>query len=178
VVINQPQLIAADDEDEIDESSIPAYVGATLHADAIPITIASSKGKSRAISPDVPTPTNEDTSGPRPPVLSGNIGSPATNPKAAASRRIVGGVVVETRYTGADTLDEPILDTITRDLKSIYAKLIQVLYPRKTGVGREVLRDWDLWGPLVFGLALAIMLSINAPKSQSLGVFTGVIAIV
>ena len=28
----------------------------------------------------------------------------------------------------------------SRDLLSIYSKLIQVLYPRRTGVGREVLR--------------------------------------
>jgi len=178
VTPKKPQFIAPDDEDEIDESSIPAYVGAALHADINTITPSSDKGKSRAITPDVPTPTNGNASSSRPPVLSGNIGSPATNSKTAASRRVVGGVVVETRYTGVDTLDEPILDTIIRDLKSIYAKLIQVLYPRKTGAGREVLREWDLWGPLIFGLALAIMLSVNAPKSQSLGVFTGVIAIV
>ncbi|KAF8340506.1 Yip1-domain-containing protein [Cantharellus anzutake] len=169
----QPQLIPADDDDDIDESSIPAYVGATLHPD----TTSSGKGKGRAVTPDIPDPTSGGVSGSRSPAFSGNIGSPAT-PKAAGSRRIVGGVQIETRYTGTDTLDEPILDTITRDLKSIYVKLTQVLYPRKSGVGREALRDWDLWGPLIFCLALAIMLSINAPKTQSLGVFTGVIAIV
>jgi len=171
------KFIAPDDDDEIDESSIPAYVGATLHPDTDPIIPTLGKGKGRAISPDVLAPASGNASGSRP-VLSGNIGSPAPNSKAAGSRKIVGGVSVETRYIGADTLDEPILDTITRDLRSIYAKLIQVLYPRKTSAGREVLRDWDLWGPLIFGLALAIMLSINAPTSQSLGVFTGVISIV
>lgn len=68
-----------------------------------------------------------------------------------------------------------------RDLLSIYSKLVQVLYPRRTGSGREVLRyysrtrmtfsvinifhvpcrDWDLWGPLVLCLLLGIMLSVN-----------------
>ena len=59
-------------------------------------------------------------------------------------------------------------------------------------------RDWDLWGPLILCLMLGILLSINvsvffthscllraddvghpqAPKNQSLGVFTSVIVIV
>jgi len=41
-----------------------------------------------------------------------------------------------------------------------------------------VLRDWDLWGPLILCLLLGIMLSVNAPADQSLGVFTGVVVII
>lgn len=67
-----------------------------------------------------------------------------------------------------------------RDLRSIYSKLVQVLYPIRSGSGREVLkfvayssisvvtrsltfslRDWDLWGPLLLCLTLALMLSYN-----------------
>jgi len=87
-------------------------------------------------------------------------------------------VQLETRYGGIDTLDEPVITTIGRDLLSIYNKLIQVLYPIRKGAGREVLRDWDLWGPLILCLMLGILLSVNAPQSQSLGVFTSVIVIV
>lgn len=47
-----------------------------------------------------------------------------------------------------------------RDLRSIYAKLLQVLYPPKGG-SQQVLRDWDLWGPLVICLSLAITLSLD-----------------
>jgi protein YIPF6 len=72
------------------------------------------------------------------------------------------------RYTGADTLDEPISATIGRDLFSIYTKVVQVLYPRRSGAGREVLRDWDLWGPLILCLLLAIMLSINVRTFRSI----------
>lgn len=39
-------------------------------------------------------------------------------------------------------------------------------------------RDWDLWGPLILCLALAIILSLNAPPAQSLGVFTSVIVLI
>lgn len=41
-----------------------------------------------------------------------------------------------------------------------------------------VLRDWDLWGPLLFTLTLAILLSLDASPQQSLSVFTGVFVIV
>lgn len=47
-----------------------------------------------------------------------------------------------------------------RDLRSIYAKLLQVLYPPKGG-HQQALRDWDLWGPLVICLSLAITLSLD-----------------
>jgi len=86
-------------------------------------------------------------------------------------------VQVETRYTGVDTLDEPVTTTIGRDLLSIYSKLVQVLYPRRSQ-GREVLKDWDLWGPLILCLLLGIMLSVNAPATHSLAVFTSVVVIV
>jgi len=73
-----------------------------------------------------------------------------------------------------------------RDLMSIYAKLVQVVYPRKSS-GREVLRsflllylsqllidtlyrDWDLWGPFILCLMLGIMLSINVRSSFNLHV--------
>lgn len=47
-----------------------------------------------------------------------------------------------------------------RDLRSIYTKLLQVLYPPQGG-SRSALRDWDLWGPLVICLSLAITLSLE-----------------
>jgi len=170
------QFIPADD-DEFDESSMPAFQGASL---ASPVNAApapaNAKGKARADTAQTSSPSGAGGSSAAP-VLSGTIGSTPTGQKAN-SRRTVGGVRVETRYTGVDTLDEPVLTTITRDVFSIYSKLIQVLYPRRTGVGREVLRDWDLWGPLILCLALGIMLSLNAPALQSLGVFTGVVVIV
>ncbi|KAJ3515905.1 hypothetical protein NLJ89_g1463 [Agrocybe chaxingu] len=124
--------------------------------------------------PEQLAPPSATPAGPGVPALSGNIGS--SSQPARPNRQTVGGLQVETRYSGQDTLDEPITKTIARDLLSIYSKLVQVLYPRRSS-GREVLRDWDLWGPLLLCLMLGIMLSINAPPSQSLGVFTSVIVI-
>ncbi|EPE33073.1 hypothetical protein GLAREA_06085 [Glarea lozoyensis ATCC 20868] len=42
----------------------------------------------------------------------------------------------------------------------------------------EGLRDWDLWGPLVFCLLLSLLLSFNAGKDQKTMVFSGVFAMV
>ncbi|KAL0954507.1 hypothetical protein HGRIS_003474 [Hohenbuehelia grisea] len=158
------QFIPADDDDDLDEDNIPGYSQPSPQPD---------KGKGRAHEEQLAPPSG--TAAPSSPRLSGNIGStPQGAPRSA--RRTIGGVQVENRYTGVDTLDEPVSTTILRDLTSIYHKLVQVLYPRKSS-GREVLRDWDLWGPLILCLMLGIMLSINAPKDQSLGVFTSVIVI-
>jgi len=53
------------------------------------------------------------------------------------------------------TLDEPIISTIKRDLHAIGKKFLYVLVPRESG---SLLRDWDLWGPLILCILLAIML--------------------
>ncbi|KAF4596330.1 hypothetical protein EYR40_007983 [Pleurotus pulmonarius] len=163
------QFIQADDDDDSDEENIPGFTHPGLPQSPQP-----DKGKGRSREPEqLAEPSGNG--GMASPMLSGNIGStPAGAPRP--NRRTVGGVQVETRYTGMDTLDEPVSTTIARDLMSVYSKIVQVLYPRKA-TGREVLRDWDLWGPLILCLMLGIMLSINAPASQSLGVFTSVIAI-
>lgn len=42
----------------------------------------------------------------------------------------------------------------------------------------EGLRDWDLWGPLIFCLLLSMFLSMRAKKDQSSLVFSGVFSIV
>ncbi|EJW82756.1 hypothetical protein WUBG_06336 [Wuchereria bancrofti] len=44
-----------------------------------------------------------------------------------------------------DTLDEPVWDTIRRDLYTVVAKFGQVMTPKSS---QKLLRDWDLWGPL------------------------------
>ncbi|GLB40356.1 putative yip1-domain-containing protein [Lyophyllum shimeji] len=160
-------FIPADDDDDLDDDDIPSFTHPALASPP-------DKGKGRAREPEQLAPPSTAARASTP-VVSGNIGSSA-NGAARPSRQTVGGVQVETRYSNVDTLDEPVTTTIARDLFSIYTKLVQVLYPRKSS-NREVLRDWDLWGPLILCLTLGIMLSINAPPSQALGVFTSVIVI-
>ncbi|KAG8935950.1 hypothetical protein FRC02_005425 [Tulasnella sp. 418] len=170
------KFIPADDDDD-DDSYLPAFSQPELELDNTPQQLSPqpAKGKARADPAVNPLSGNIGSASPS---ISGPPSSSAPNGTPRPTRQKIGGIQVETRYSGADTLDEPVLTTIARDLKSIYSKLIQVLYPIRSGESREVLRDWDLWGPLILCLTLGIMLSVNAPPAQSLGVFTSVVVIV
>jgi len=99
-------------------------------------------------------------------------------------------------FAPLSTLDEPIKETIMRDVRSVGSKLKVVLLPMErslpyggySGVSQsetidlterdkqiiESLRDWDLWGPLVVCLMLAILLSLRAPVGQASLVFAAV----
>ncbi|VEU44918.1 unnamed protein product [Pseudo-nitzschia multistriata] len=99
-------------------------------------------------------------------------------------------------FAPLSTLDEPIRETIMRDVRSVARKLKVVLLPMErslpyggySGVSQsesidlterdkliiESLRDWDLWGPLVVCLTLAVLLSIKAPVGQASLVFAAV----
>ncbi|KAG5853013.1 protein YIPF6 [Anguilla anguilla] len=64
------------------------------------------------------------------------------------------------------TLDEPVKDTILRDLKAVGQKFVHVMYPKKSSA---LLRDWDLWGPLLLCVTLALMLQGGAADSKDDG---------
>ncbi|KAI9888100.1 MAG: hypothetical protein M1823_000035 [Watsoniomyces obsoletus] len=120
----------------------------------------------------------------------------------------------EDRRAPANTIDESVWDTLSRDLLAVWEKMRQVLWPKyllggilRRGEGmndaegqssgpfwrigrwpdaEEVLqgrmsdglRDWDLWGPLVFCLLLSLLLSMTARKEQKSLVFSGVFSMV
>lgn len=74
------------------------------------------------------------------------------------------------------TLNEPILDTILRDLRAIGRKTLIVAIPT---LGRDKeLRDWDLWGPLLLCLILAVILGANAADTQKGVIFAAVFILV
>lgn len=76
----------------------------------------------------------------------------------------------------ASTLDEPITTTIARDLKAIGKKMLIVVLPFLGG--DKELRDWDLWGPLILCLVLAMTLGSGAGEAQSGLVFAAVFVLV
>lgn len=85
-------------------------------------------------------------------------------------------VVDPSQHGFSDTLDEPIYTTILRDLKAIGRKVAIVAVP---WLGREnELRDWDLWGPLVLCLFLAMVMGGAAESSQQGIVFSAVFMLV
>eukprot|EP00638_Chattonella_subsalsa_P006823 CAMPEP_0117748330 /NCGR_PEP_ID=MMETSP0947-20121206/9035_1 /TAXON_ID=44440 /ORGANISM="Chattonella subsalsa, Strain CCMP2191" /LENGTH=195 /DNA_ID=CAMNT_0005565939 /DNA_START=70 /DNA_END=660 /DNA_ORIENTATION=- len=86
-----------------------------------------------------------------------------------------GGGMVQPKLT---TLDEPVSETIMRDLKQVGSKLKVVLLPRdQAGVLKE-LKEWDLWGPLLVCLSLSILLCLTAPEEQAALVFAAVFVVV
>lgn len=76
-------------------------------------------------------------------------------------------------FAGA-TLDEPVRDTLARDLRNIGNKLLYVLKPSRGsgdgGTSHSVLKQWDLWGPLILCLFLSVTLYIQASWSPVLAV--------
>ena len=74
------------------------------------------------------------------------------------------------------TLDEPVTETIMRDLRMVGNKMMCVLNPRKANI--QTLKNWDLWGPLILCLMLATLLSWFAPYEQKSLVFASVFVIV
>ena len=77
------------------------------------------------------------------------------------------------------TLDEPVSETIMRDLREVGAKLKLVVLPRASQAGvLERLKEWDLWGPLLVCLTLSMSLCFAAPDSQRALVFAAVFVVV
>ncbi|XP_023151981.1 protein YIPF6 [Amphiprion ocellaris] len=64
------------------------------------------------------------------------------------------------------TLDEPVKETILRDLRAVGNKFVHVLYPKRSSA---LLRDWDLWGPLLLCVTLALLLQGGAADSDDQG---------
>uniref|UniRef100_A0A7S1S3N7 Protein YIPF n=1 Tax=Alexandrium catenella TaxID=2925 RepID=A0A7S1S3N7_ALECA len=79
---------------------------------------------------------------------------------------------------GRCTLDEPVTETIMRDLRSIGTKLKYVMLPRARADKAHGLKNWDLWGPLFLCLALGIMLSAQAENSEQAGLAFALVFII
>ncbi|XP_033231056.1 protein YIPF6 [Belonocnema kinseyi] len=63
-----------------------------------------------------------------------------------------------------NTLDEPIRDTILRDVRAVGKKFFHVLYPKEK---KSLLKEWDLWGPLVLCTFMAMILQGSAESADS-----------
>lgn len=85
-------------------------------------------------------------------------------------------VHVEQSAERMTTLDEPILETLKRDVYAIGHKLIVVVWPSQSN--DQEMREWDLWGPLFLCLTLALILASKAGSSESGLVFCAVFVIV
>ena len=62
-----------------------------------------------------------------------------------------------------DTLNEPIKETILRDLKAVGQKFKHVIIPTEK---KSLLSDWDLWGPLILCTFMAFTLENSEAKDE------------
>ena len=84
------------------------------------------------------------------------------------------------------TIDEPVRVTLLRDANRVARRMKLVLKPQGNGAGgsethdemKAELRNWDLWGPLVICMLLAVLLSIFSPPDQAATVFCAVFGII
>ncbi|KAF9586104.1 hypothetical protein BGW38_009639 [Lunasporangiospora selenospora] len=164
--------------------AVPSYAEATSYSDTYsnPFeTNVPQRMTSPLIEPDdVPLPGQKPLSPTKSPLpkVSGTIGS-SSNAGASSSGANNSGVGLGVGQammgSGIDTLDEPVSETLLRDLRNVGSKLKQVLYPKGR---KDILKDWDLWGPLLMCLTLSIVLSIRAKEDQKVTVFTWIFIIV
>ncbi|TDG46573.1 hypothetical protein AWZ03_007011 [Drosophila navojoa] len=81
-----------------------------------------------------------------------------TSPSLEGDMSIPGKRTTTTSQHGVpeyNTLDEPISETVLRDIRAVGVKFYHVLYPKEKS---SLLRDWDLWGPLVLCTFMATIL--------------------
>jgi len=65
-----------------------------------------------------------------------------------------------------NTLDEPIRDTIWRDVRAVGLKFKHVLYPVEK---KSLLKEWDLWGPLILCTFMATILQSHIDDDHEHG---------
>ena len=69
------------------------------------------------------------------------------------------------KSTDISTLDESVSITIKRDLDLIYTKLKLVMNPFISKEKKYIqIRQWDLWGPLLLNIILALTLTFNTKE--------------
>lgn len=84
--------------------------------------------------------------------LSGNL----TVPSKSSRSKI--------RSSNFDTLDEPIRDTFMRDLNAVISKFRHVLNPKQKN---NMLKEWDLWGPLLLCTTMATILQTTSEGDKT-----------
>ena len=67
-----------------------------------------------------------------------------------------------------NSLNEPIMTSITRDLNRIYLKLKIVALPINNEQKNKELKQWDLWGPFIICLLLGMVLCFTTKKNSGL----------
>ena len=94
--------------------------------------------------------------------------SPGAEPVLAGNITVSGTAGQSDGQGGREfnTLDEPISHTIKRDLAAVGAKFAAVLWPKEK---KSLLREWDLWGPLILCTIMATILQGHGEEDGQQG---------
>lgn len=96
-------------------------------------------------------------------------------------RHLLSGTVFETAggFRGAyENLRGAGISGAREELAGLAGRVMDTESLLSGGHMPDGLRDWDLWGPLIFCLLLSLLLSFNARPDQKDLVFSGVFALV
>jgi len=89
-----------------------------------------------------------------------NVAQSVSHNNAAQNNSANSGNKSSVTIDNTNTLDEPVSTTLKRDLIRIYTKLRYVVIPKLNRTQDELtkleLKNWDLWGPLIFTLLLCM----------------------
>ncbi|VWU49338.1 protein YIPF6, putative [Hepatocystis sp. ex Piliocolobus tephrosceles] len=58
------------------------------------------------------------------------------------------------------TMDEPVKDTVIRDVKSIYKKIQHICF-HKHDNNNDIIKKWDMWGFLIIYMSLAVIIFLD-----------------
>ncbi|CBI17830.3 unnamed protein product, partial [Vitis vinifera] len=102
------------------------------------------------------------------PFIQSNIPPPTYNKPPVVPAVVPAAVPPPGFGSQANTLTEPVWDTVKRDLSRIVSNLKLVVFPNpyREDPGKA-LRDWDLWGPFFFIVFLGLTLSWSASVKKS-----------
>ncbi|KAE8704474.1 putative mitochondrial chaperone BCS1-B-like [Hibiscus syriacus] len=110
-------------------------------------------------------PLHQSNIPPPPPLSCPPFGPPRCSPPPVNNS---GSLAATGFVSSPNTLTEPVLDTVKRDLSRIVSNLKLVVFtnPFRDDPGKA-LRDWDLWGPFFFIVFLVLTLSWSASAKKS-----------
>ncbi|KAF0925584.1 hypothetical protein E2562_017176 [Oryza meyeriana var. granulata] len=129
-------------------------------------------------SPPLLPPAGSKPPPPQLPTFSSSVASSSSPPLPSDSVSVP--IAADGFGPAANTLTEPVWDTVKRDLSRIISNLKLVVFPNpfREDPGKA-LRDWDLWGPFFFIVFLGLTLSWSASvkKSEVFAVAFAVLAV-
>ncbi|KAE8723430.1 hypothetical protein F3Y22_tig00012385pilonHSYRG00012 [Hibiscus syriacus] len=153
-------------QSDIDE--IENLIHASVQSGPTTVLPARPPSPPRASIPISSSPFIQSNIPPPPPLFSSTVRSSPAAPPPPPPVSNSSSLAATGFGSSPNTLTEPVLDTVKRDLSRIVSNLKLVVFPNpfREDPGKA-LRDWDLWGPFFFIVFLGLTLSWSASAKKS-----------